>query len=222
MIENRKVAEETLIDVVNSILPGGENEAIYRKMFESMDDAQFDAYMLGLESGSVNIAIIAPELKGAQLNVKRNLDLAKIWGHEFFERIYIGGENGEPSYLSNVKYLHMLWPLKRQAQFLVKKITIPEDSRTVDNLTGQPTGKSKGSKIAYHELQILAALGLTETSKEFIKYRGGDQVGYNAMVNSLANTGGVSLSALDTLGSRVKVTETLSTFLVSMHLSNTL
>lgn len=222
MIENRKVAEETIIDVVNSLLPGSANEGIYRSMFELMDDTQFDEFMTGLENGSINIAIIAPELSGPQLNVKRNLDLAKKWGHKFFERVYLGGENGEPSYLSNIEYLHMLWPLKRQAQFLVKKITIPEDSRTVDNLTGQPTGKSKGSKIAYHELQILAALGLVETSKEFIKYRGGDAVGYNAMVNSLANTGGVSLTALDTLGSRVKVTDTLSTFLTSMHLSNTL
>jgi hypothetical protein len=114
-------------------------------------------------------------------------------------------------------------PLKRQAQFLIKKISIPEDNRSIDTFTGQPTGKSKGSKISWPELQILAALGgFDDTITEFFKMRGGDLQAFNAMNNMIANTGGVSLNAISALGTKVTAVRSLSTLLTSMHLTNTL
>ena len=169
------------------------------------------------------MALIAPELSGPSLSVERNLDLAESWGHKFFERIWMDSQNGSPSYLSNDKYLIVDLPLKRQAQFLIKKISIPEDNRSIDTFTGQPTGKSKGSKISWPELQILAALGgFDETISEFFKFRGGDLQGFNAMNNMIANTGGVSLNAVGSLGTKVKAVQSLSTLLVSMHLTNSI
>ncbi len=157
----------------------------------------------------------------SQISVKRNLELAKKWGHQFFERIWMDGENGAPPYLSNHKYLIVLLPLKRQSQFLIKKISIPEDSRTIDNMTGQVTGKSKGSKFSYPEMQIVASQGLHKTIAEFMKVRGGDNVAYNAMVKSLTTQGGASLKAVTSMNTVVKSQVTLSAFLTGMHLRNT-
>ena len=106
---------------------------------------------------------------------------------------------------------------------MIKKISIPEDNRSIDTFTGQPTGKSKGSKISWPELPILAALGgFDDTISEFFKFRGGDLQGFNAMNNMIASTGGVSLNAVNSLGTKVKAVQSLSTLLTSMHLTNSL
>lgn len=223
MYGNRKAAEAELINVIESILPGSENTRIYQDIFKVMNDTDFDQWMKDLDSGARYLAIIAPEKSEPSLSVERNLDLAEKWGHNFFERIWMDPQNGSPAYLSNDPYLVCDLTLKRQAQFLIKKISIPEDNRSVDTLTGQPTGKSKGSKISWPELQILAALGgFDETIAEFMKFRGGDLQGFNAMNDMIYRTGGVSLSAIGSLGTKVKAVQSLSTLLTSMHLVDSL
>jgi len=192
------------------------------ELFTSMNDKQFDLFMKSIEDGTTRLAIIVPNLNEHKLSIERNLDLAEKLGHNFFERIWIDGGNEIPPYLSTVPYLIVDLPLRRQAQMLVKKISIPEDNKSVDELSGQPTGKSKGSKISYPETQILAALDLNDSLTEMLKYRGGDIMGFNAMNDQINRTGGVSLKSIEHLGSTVKSTETLSVLLTSMHLSNSL
>lgn len=223
MAGNRVAAEQELFACIEAILPGSQNKAIYEEIFKAMSDADFDKWITEIESGQRQISLIAPELSNPSLSVERNLEVAEKWGHQFFERIWMDPQNGSPSYLSNDTYLVIDMPLKRQAQFLIKGISIPEDNRSIDTFTGQPTGKSKGSKISWPELQILASLGgFDNTITEFFKYRGGDLQGFNAMNHMIANTGGVSLTAIDSLGTKVKSSQSLSTLLTSMHLSNTI
>jgi hypothetical protein len=221
MSGNRKAAEKELIECIEAILPGSENTKIYQDIFKVMQDSEFERWIEELESGERYLAVIVPELGAVTLDVERNLNVADQWGHKFLERVWMDPQNGSPAYLSNDEYLVVDLPLKRQAQFLIKKISIPEDNRSIDTFTGQPTGKSKGSKISWPELQILAALGgFDNTIQEFFKFRGGDLQGFNAMNNMISNTGGVSLHAIDQLGTKVKAVQSLSTLLTSMHISN--
>jgi hypothetical protein len=222
MAGNRQKAQALCLEYIDKILPGSGNRKIYEDLFASMSDEAFEAFIGKLKSGQARLALIAPNMAEPKLSVERNLAIAKELGHEFFQRIWMDGKAGAPKYLSAVPYLVVDLPLRRQAQLLVKKISIPEDNRSVDNLTGQPTGASKGSKISYPEIQILAALGLDDSITELIKYRGGDQKGFIAMNDSIARTGGVSQKALEPLGTKVKVTQTLSTYLTAMHLKSTL
>ena len=218
MAKNRKAAEEVIINWVGKLLPGSSNPQMYEDAFSGMDDEQFENFINGLDNGSIKLAIIAPIMNENSLTVDRNLAIAKELGHEFFERIWMESKEGSAPYLSPVSYLVVDLPLRRQAQLLVTKISIPEHNRSVDNLTGQPTGDSKGSKISYPEVQILAALNLDKTLTEFIKYRGGDIQGFNAMNESIAKTGGVSQDAIAALGTKVKSTDALRTYLIAMHL----
>lgn len=219
---NRLAAQQIIIDGVESIAPGSPNTKLYVDMFAKMTDLNFNEWMRKLRSGETHIALIIPEFSEPGLSVERNLDIAEAWGHNFYERVWLDPQNGAPAFLSNDKYLIIWLPLKRQAQFLQKKISIPEDNRSIDTLTGQPTGKSKGSKISWPELQILGALGeFPDTIYEFFNLRGGDAQGFNAMNNMIANTGGVSVAAISSLGTKVKAVETLSTLLTCMHLKST-
>lgn len=222
MSGNRKAAEAVILEYVEKLLPGSANTQIYRDLFAAMSDQAFDVWMRRLEEGSSRLALIAPNLTQPKLTIERNLKLAQELGHPMFERIWINPGDDRPAYLSPIPYLVVELPLRRQAQLLVKKISIPEDNKSVDDMTGQPTGKSKGSKISYPETQIMAALKLDNCLTEMLKYRGGDVKGFDAMNASISKTGGVSLEAIGKLGTKVKSTETLSTLLTCMHLSNTL
>lgn len=218
----RKAAEATMKTMLEELAPGSPNSKIYDDFFAGMDDDQFHEFMQGLKDGSKFLVIQQHNLGPKPITVERNLALAKKWGHELFERIWMDGKDGAPSYLSNEKYLVVPIPLRRLAQIQQKKVSIPEDNRSVDLLSGQPTGGSKGSKISYPELQILRGRDLPNTTIELIKYRGGDTVGFNAMNDQISRTGGSSIESLSRLGTRTRSTTVLGTYLWSMHLDHTL
>ena len=219
---NRRGAEAKLYAMLEELAPGSPNTKYYKDYLGAMSDSQFHEWYKGLKDGSNFLVIQQTNLGAKHITVERNLALAKKWGHEFFERVWMDAANGAPSYLSNEKYLIVKLPLRRLAQILRKKISIPEDNRSVDLLSGQPTGASKGSKISYPELQILQARNLPHTTIELIKFRGGDTVGFNAMNDQIHKTGGASIQALAKLGTKTKSTETLATYLTAMHLEHTL
>ena len=220
MAGNRAQAEEFILSNLDKIIPGTQNVQIYKDLFAKMSDKEFGLFMKSLEDGDSRLAIIVPNLSKEKLDINRNLALAKELGHDFFERLWIDGNSDVPPYLTPVKYLVIDLPVRRQAQLLQKKISIPEDNKSIDELSGQPTGKSKGSKISYPETQILAALDLNESLTELLKARGGDNIMFNDMNAAISKTGGVSIKAIDKGNTVVKSTEVLSTLLTSMHLRN--
>jgi len=216
----RKEAEQFILEYIDKLLPGSDNRLYYEKnVFPRMNDAQFEQFMHDLKDGKQILSIIAPNLHGPKLDIKRNFKVAEELGHNFFQRIVFGPTEGRPGYMTPIPYLVIKLPLRRQAQHLVKKIQIPEDNHSVDHFTGQPTGASKGSKLSYPELQVLAALNLDKTLAELLKYRGGDLGGFNAMNNSINKTGGVRLDTIQAAATGVESTKTLHVFLTSMHLS---
>lgn len=220
---NRKEAEAYILKYIDAILPDGKNKAIYQEKFKQLDDAAFAKWMEQLANGEDVLNLVAPNGNPVKLDVKRNLDIAKEIGHEFFQRYWTRLPDGSGWYLSNEKYLVIEIPVRRQAQLLVKKISFAEHNRSVDDLTGQASGKSsKSSKVSYPEIQMLAAMGLEKTLSELIKYRGGDEKGMAAMDASISRTGGVSLKAIEPYAGTVRASQTLSAYLTGMHLSNNL
>ena len=218
MAGNRKAAQVFIMEWIERILPGGGNKNIYQAMFDKMSDIEFEEFITNIEHGKERLAITVPNLKDVKLSFERNLEVGDALGHSFFERICIDEGNDIPPYMSNDAYLVVDLPLRRQAQLHEKKVSIPEDNKSVDDLTGQTT---KGSKISYPEVQILAALDLKDSIKELMKARGGDTTLFNAMNTSIARTGGVSLNAVDTGNTETTSNITLRTLLTCMHLKST-
>jgi hypothetical protein len=218
----RKAAEEHILRWIGEIDKSGYNRKLYEKKFSKMSDEEFNAMMQGIKEKRVNLAIIAPNFSEVKLTVQNNLEVGDKLGHKFFQRVNVPAKNGMPAYLTPISYLILDLPARRQAQLLEKKISIPENNNSVDDLTGQPTGVSKGSRISYPEVQVLAAMGLGACMEEMLKFRGGDEKGFNAMNTMISRTGGVSMKAIEPFAGGVKATQALKTYLAGMHLKSTL
>jgi len=222
MPKKRQETQEYIIKMVEEILPGGGNREAYEALFATMDDEQFDGWMRQLKEKSIRLCMIAPNQSEAAMTMENNFRVARMLGFNPFERVIMDSKGGSAPYLSKHPVPIFDFTVRRQAQLQIKKISIPENNNSVDNLSGQAVGASKGSKISYPELQIMSSLGLDNAITELVKYRGGDQMGFNAMNDALARTGQVRLGSIEHLASGVKSTNTLSTYLTSMHLENTL
>lgn len=223
MAKDRKAAEKFLIDSIEEMLPGGGNKEYYKDLFSKMSDEEFDKLMKDYETGEDRPVIYAPNFTENKLNVQRNLELAEKHGHNFFEKIWIHSPNAdEAPYLSNNAYMVLELPVRRQAQLLTKKISVPEHNRSIDQLTGQPSGDSKASKLSYPELQVMRSMGLDQSLRELIKFRGGDMGGFNAMNKVIAKDGYVSMDSIEPYTTGVESTSALKVFLTAMHLKNTL
>ncbi len=222
MSKARKLATEMAVAYVEKISPKSGNSEKLKERLEKMSDKQFATYMTDLRDGNVTIRIKAPNLADPKLNVARNIKIGKELGYDFFQRLRLKDPATGQQYTTPEKYLILSLPFRRQAQHLVKKMSVPADNESRDDLTGQPTGKSKGSSLSNPEMQVLYALGLDKTIEELLKVRGGDAAAYTAMNKFAHETGGFSLDQVAKAGGKVKSTETLATLLKAMHLNNNL
>ena len=218
---NRKAAQAFILEYMDRILPGGENKALYEELFASMSDKDFDKLMAKIKEGFV-LPIIAPNLNEAKLDTSRNLKIAKELGHSFFEQIVLTDNDTGEEYTTPHKYMVVDMPVRRQSQLLDKNMSTPANNSVVDELTGQPTGVSKGAALSFPELGVLLSIGVDSAIEELIKLRGGDEVAFNAMNRQIMETGEADIDSIKTLGSKVKSTETLSSLLTGMHLRNNL
>lgn len=220
---NRKAATQELLKWVDKLLPDSQNKKFYSERLNALTDLEFDAYMNKLASGEEIVSLISANFDvDAKLSVERNLEIAKELGHEFFQRLWLTDSTTHQTYLTPQKYLVIDLPLRRQQQLLIKKASIPQHSRTSDDLTGQATGDSHGAALSFPEMQVLFAQGMDRSIEELIKFRGGDLKALRIMNTQLVETGAASQDSIKRTPTRVKSTETLETFLKAMHLDTKL
>lgn len=227
MARNRKAAEKVVLEVVDSICPGNPNVALYQDRFDPkspnwINDPSFHNWFERIRRGEGAIPYIDPPGSKFVIDVDRNLHvLGPKYGINFFQQIWYQDENGE-WFLTPNTYLILPFPVRRQAQLLVEKISIPEHNHSIDDFTGQVTGDSKGSKISYPELGLLKAFGLSRTIEEFMHWRGGDVKGYRLMNQQLMKTGEASMDALSPYAGEVTSTQTFRNILLAMNYTTTL
>lgn len=219
---NRKGAEEFIIKYIKKLDPTGINETIYINQFKVMSNKDFEVLMESLKNEEFILPIFAPNKGKVKLDTGRAVKVARELGHEFFERLRLTDPSTGEIYLTPIKYLVVALPVRRQAQLLSKKIKIPENNKTIDTLTDQATGPSKGASLSFPELQILVGKEMDKTIEELIKVRGGDSKAYYQFTQAVMKTGFGSLENVNKLESRVKSVETLSIILKGMHLDNNL
>ena len=222
MAKNRQGAQTFILKYIDKIAPGSGNRQIYEKLFQGMSDREFDTFMTDIREGRRFISIVVPNFKQSTITVENNTKVAEELGHSFFQRLWIEGKDGTPTYLTKHPHMVIDVPLRRASQILTKKISVPPHNKVVDALTGQPTGESKGARISYPELQVASAMGLEKSMIELMKYRGGDNRGNVALTGMLSRLGKANLDTLKQYSSGVESTHTLKTFLTAAHLKSTL
>ncbi len=223
-MSKRKEAEQIILSYIDRIdvSSAKHNTEYYTNLFKSMTDQQFDKFMQGLRDKKITLSMIIPNGGDVKVDVKNNFKLAKELGYEFVDHLRFKDVPELGTYITPVKYLTMILPVKRAAQTLSKKISIPESDNKIDMLSGQVTGKSKSSKITLPEIQILAGLGLKSSIRELVKIRGGDLGGKNAMNTMLIKTGEASQQEIEPYTTGVKSVEVLKNYFKSIHLASTL
>lgn len=221
--QNRKKTEDFILTYIDKILPGSPNRTLYENYFRTLSDTEFEQFIMDLDSGKRQLFITAPNFSPFKLSVENNIKIAKELNHDYFHQLWISETAECPRYLTPIKYFVVDLPGRRASQSLVKKISIQETDKTVDILSGQPTGDSrKGAKISFPELQVMAAMGLDNTVIELMKYRGGDLKGRNAFNAMIDRHGVANLEVLSNYASGVESVKSLKVFLTCAHLKNTL
>ena len=218
----RKQVEDLILKYVGKLVTGNENKKLYEDLFKSMNDKQFDEFMHKLKNKEATLSVIIPNGSKITTNVENNFKVAKELGYDFFQHLKVSATDDMPAYKTPNKYMVLKLPVRRAAQLLTKKISIPTDSHHVDVLTGQVTGKSKGSKISNPELQVLLGLGLKDSILELMKVRGGDQGANRAMDEILFRQGSVSQDQLNKYSTGVVSKKTLKAYFNAMMIQNTL
>lgn len=219
---DRKKAQAFILNFVKEIEPTGYNYDKYSKdILPNMTDKQFDTYMKGLRDGSMTLVLFKPLYKAAGITVENNVALGKKYGLNFFERLVYTGNPDLPDHKTGIEYMVLDLPYRKQSQTLVKKVSVPDNNKTVDQLTYQPTGASKGSKISYPELQVLIGMGMDNTIEELIQFRGGDRGGFRAYNAMVMRYGSANLTSLKPYKTGVDSTKALKIYLTCMHVTNT-
>lgn len=216
----RREATDLAVKLLSKFAGKNDSVKAIEEMLNGLTDKEFDTYMKHMAEGEEIIPYIMPNLSKSRLSVEKNLKIAEELKHPFFERVWLTDPATGETYLTPEKYLVVDLPLKRLQQHLHKKISIPADNKHVDDLTAQPTGDSKGSKVSFPELQILYSHGLDDVIREVFKFRGGDEEAFRAMEREIAQSGSVKMDDIDHGDTKPKATRTLGVLLRSAHLEN--
>jgi hypothetical protein len=219
---NRQAAQALLYKTIDQFMPGSPNLALYKKKFDAMSDADFDTFIQDLKVGKQRLVLVVPNGSKYRLDIAKNIEIAKSLGAQTFQQVWIPPTKGARKYLTPNPYMILYIPVRRQAQLLSKKISLAEDNKHTDAMTGQPTGASKAAQISWPELKTLAAMGMQDTLVELLKYRGGDEGGFRAMNTMLVRQGSVSMKDIQAYATGVKSTQALDKYLKACHLNSTL
>lgn len=219
---NRAAAEKKIYELIGEVDLSGYTTEQYKKLLPKLSDKDFRAWMVKMRDGEATLVVFRLPFKQDGVTTKNNIEVGKKHGISFFEPIVTRGKEGVSDYETPFPYMIIDLPLRRQSQNLVKKISIPENNIVVDELTGQPTGTSKGAKISHPELQILVGMGLEDSITELVKFRGGDRGGFNAMNAMAYRYGHINLKTLENFSTGVESTKTLKTIFTAMHIKTSL
>ena len=229
MARNRKATESFILEHIAKIAPtDSHNVGLYKEFFKSLNDKQFDDWMMGLKRKDYYLAYYLPNFgkddNGKEINIETQhlIKLCESIGVKLFDKLVMPAQDGKPAYVTQHEYPILLIPCRRQSQILSKKIAVPKSTKIVDQTSGQPVGGSKGGSTSYPEIGVLMAAGLEKTVNEIVNLRGGDVKGYQALFALAERDGSVSQDVATQFSGKVKSTQTLSMYLKGMHLNNNL
>ena len=213
----RKKVQDYILNAMKLLDPHTDtNTKYWKNKFESMNDKEFDQFMHYLREGKTNIHMFVPPFK-VTLQTREMINAAHKLGVKIMHRIWMHDPHTGIKYLTPEEYMVLQLPVRRQQQFLDEKLSVPDNDKTIDGLTGQVTGDSKSCSITNPEVQILHARNLDATLYEFANVRGGNIRNYAEFKRSLEETGAVKLEQLDPTN-RTRVAVMGQVLLTAMHL----
>lgn len=220
---NRKEAENYLYRMLDELTFTKYNSENYKALFSKLSDKEFDKFVTKLQENKLTLPVTIANFECRSMTIETNVAYAKKhFNYDFFKRIWIGPTANSAKYLTPIKHMVLVLPVRRASQRLDYKLSVPASNKATDTTTGQATGASKGSGFSYPELQVLNGMNMFSCITELMKYRGGDTGGFAAMNLMLARYGTANQTELAKFSTGVESTRSLKIYLSGMMLKSTL
>jgi len=106
MSKNRKKTEEFILKYIKKITNTDFNVNLYKDLFKSMNDKEFDEFMTKLKNNETILQVIVPhDTKTTKITLENNIKVAKELGHDFFQYLDIGPTKDDTKRRTKNKYL---------------------------------------------------------------------------------------------------------------------
>ena len=217
MTPKRKKVQDMILETVNKIDSSGTNNEYYTKLFNSLSDSEFDAYMKRIKDGKDQLPFYTANMK-SNVTVETLLKVAKEKGIELFERIKMFDSVTKSYFLTPRKQLILQLPIRKQSQFVDHKLSVAEGDSRIDALTGQVVKPDQAGAVSQIEVQTLYARNLKNIIRELIKFRGGDVVAFSEFKRELEEQGSTSIGR--ETGSLVRSAVVLDVLFSGMHIES--
>ena len=194
--EKRKLIEEKIISIMDILDPAGDNSTRYRNIFANMGDQEFSQFMNDIKNKRVKLTLFAPNMSKF-IQQEDCIKAADALNVKLFEKLEFKDKATGKYFLTPNEYMILKLPVRRTRQFLMHKLSIAENDKKIDMLTGQVTGDDKASSLSFVEAQLLYARGLDNTLIEFMKIRGGDIHAFATFKQQLEESGSAKIESLD-------------------------
>lgn len=216
----RTLIENKIIEIMDILDPSKDNSNRYKDIFSKMGDKEFEQFINDIKNKRIKLTLFAPNMSKF-IQQEDCIKAADALNVKLFEKLEFKDKATGKYFLTPNEYMVLKLPIRRTRQFLMHKLSVAENDKKIDMLTGQVTGDDKASSLSFVEAQLLYARGLDKTLVEFMKVRGGDIHAFATFKQQLEESGMSKIEALDpnTLPRSAVV---MSAVLKSMYLDNNL
>lgn len=204
------------------LFPGTGNAEQFKKDLDALSATEFAALMKDFGEGTRTPSAVLPNMTKHVLTVDHLKEVAKRWNVELFHRLVVTDPDTGREMITPLKYMVIKIHVTRLAQMQETKMSIPEDNLSTDELTGQVTGDSKGSRLSFPEIGVLHARGHDAAILEAISVRGGDDAANRQLEYDIMTTGSGSLNRALDAGEGTTSTQNMATYFRVAHLDTTL
>ncbi len=187
---------------------------------DAMPDQQFYNFMVALRDGEAYLPYIAPNFEENGISLENNYAIAHKFGISFQEHVILTDPATGLTYMPSHTSFVGMGPVRRQVQTRESGIAVAGPKLSTDDLTDQVAGPSDVSKITAPEIGGLEARDMPATLTELVAVRGGNLTASNTMDRHIIESGEGSLKVAMADGSRAKVSDTMSAYLIGAHIGN--
>lgn len=227
MAGNRKAATARLLELLAAYPATKEdrevNLAATKAFLEGMTDKEFEQYVDDIAEGRAYVRFCKKNFG----DHKHDKDLIaafepmyKKLGYPIFQRYWYTDTSTGEGMVSKFPGLLLYAPDRMLNQMIVKKRRYAKDNQSIDELTGQATGKSRASTFSAPEAIVSMGKGHKYLSMDFMKFRGGDERVYQMATQEVYQNGTYSIDALLEHETNVTSTVMYSVILDAMHYAN--
>lgn len=215
---DRKKIEEYILSYIKMVFGEDANYTFYKDIFASLDDEGFNSLMERLRDKKTILQLTNPNVSGVKLKIKTIIKACHSLGIPMNQRLKIYDEQLDRYTMTPIDYPVLSLPVRRQIQTLEEKLSTSADDKTIDELTGQPVGRSKGSRFSFVQMHAAKARNLDESIVELIKVRGGDEQAYAEATRQIDSTGSFSLEQVAGGNTQVTSMRNMITLFRAMHI----